>query len=170
MIIVATVAGALIYSIQSTVKADTSNIVAADTESTTEPLGIDGNEINFDDDENKMIAFGIESRLGMGHRGGQNRMGAFRGIQVSSEFTQNVTTITQSDSDIQNLLNQGYNITSIQPVISTIIDGNGNIETKASTVHVLLEGDNGSRAFVVVDLSQAKVTKIVTLAVTIIEK
>jgi hypothetical protein len=42
--------------------------------------------------------------------------------------------------------------------------------TKASTANVLLQGDNGSKAFVVVDLSQAKVTKIVTLAVTVIEK
>jgi len=169
MIIVATVAGALIYSIQSTVKGDTSNIVAADAESTTEPLAVDGSEIGFNSFENGM-ALGIESRFGMGHRGGPNRMGGLRGIQVSSEFTQNVTTIAQNDSDVQNLLSQGYNITSIRPVISTIIDGNGNIATKASTANVLLEGDNGSRAFVVVDLSQAKVTKIVTLAVTVIEK
>jgi len=170
MIIVATVAGALIYSIQSTVKGDTSNIVAADAESTTEPLAVDGSEIGFNSDENGMMALGIESRFDMGHRGGPNRMGGLRDIQVSSEFTQNVTTIAQNDSDVQNLLSQGYNITSIRPVISTIIDGNGNIATKASTANVLLEGDNGSRAFVVVDLSQAKVTKIVTLAVTVIEK
>ena len=81
-----------------------------------------------------------------------------------------MTNIAESDSDVQNLLNQGFNITSIHPVITTSIDGNGNIITKASTANVLLEGNNGSRAFVVVDLSQAKVTKIVTLTITEIDK
>jgi hypothetical protein len=170
MIVVATVAGALVYSIQSIVIGDTSNIVAAEAESITDPLAVDGSEIGVNGDENGMMTLGIESKFGMGHRGGPNRMGGLRGLQVSSEFTQNVTTIAQGDSDVQNLLSQGYNITSIRPIISTIIDGNGNIATKAATANVLLEGDNGSRAFVVVDLSQAKVTKIVTLTVTEINK
>ena len=91
-------------------------------------------------------------------------------IQVSADFTANVTNIAKSDSDVQNLLSQGFNITSIRPVITTSIDGNGNIITKASTANVLLVGNNGSRSFVVVDLSQAKVTKIVTLTVTEIDK
>ena len=91
-------------------------------------------------------------------------------IQVSAEFTANVTNIAKSDSDVQNLLNQGYNITSIRPVITTSIDGNGNLSTKASTANVLLIGNNGSRSFVVIDLSQVKVTKIVTLTVTEIDK
>jgi hypothetical protein len=71
---------------------------------------------------------------------------------------------------VQNLLNQGYNITSIRPVISAVIDGNGNVVTKASTADVLLLGNNGSRSLVVVDLTQDKVTKIVTLTVTEIDK
>ena len=64
---------------------------------------------------------------------------------------------------------QGYNITSIRPVITTSIDGNGNVVTKASTADLTLLGTNG-RALVVVDLSQNKVTKIVTLTVTEIDK
>jgi len=170
MIIVATVAGALIYSMQSTVKGDTSNAVATDAETTTDPLAVNGSELGFNKYENRLMMINNEPRFAMGHRGEPTRMGGFQGIQVSTEFTQNLTTIARSDSDVQNLLNQGYNITSIRPVISTIIDGNGNIVTKASTANVLLQGDNGSRAFVVVDLSQAKVTKIVTLVVTVIEK
>ena len=91
-------------------------------------------------------------------------------IQVSSDFTANVTSIAKNDSDVQNLLTQGYNITSVHPVITTTVDGNGNVVTKASTADVLLQGNNGSRAFVVVDLTQSKVTKIVTLTVTEIDK
>ncbi len=59
-------------------------------------------------------------------------------IQVSSDFTSNVTNIAKSDSDVQNLLSQGYNITSIRPVISTVVDGNGNVVTKASTADLTL--------------------------------
>ena len=88
---------------------------------------------------------------------------------MSSDFTANVTSIAKADSDVQNLLNQGYNITSIKPVITTVIDGNGNVVTKASTADLTLQGTSG-RAFVVVDLDQAKVTKIVTLTVTEIDK
>jgi subtilase family serine protease len=91
-------------------------------------------------------------------------------IQLSADFTANVTNIAKSDSDVQNLLTQGFNITSIRPVITTSIDGSGNISTKASTANVLLEGNNRSRAFVIVDLSQAKVTKIVTMMITEIDK
>ena len=55
-------------------------------------------------------------------------------------------------------------MTSIQPVITTTIDGNGNIVTQATSANVLLQGTNG-RAIVVVDLSQAKVTKIVSTTI-----
>ena len=91
--------------------------------------------------------------------------GGFGSIQVSSAFTQNVTNILQNNSDVQNLLNQGYNITSIRPVISTVIDGNGNVVTQATSADVILQGTNG-RALVVVDLTSATVTKIVTTTVT----
>jgi len=170
MIIVAAVAGALIYSMQSIVKADSTNSVASDAESTTAPLSVTTSDTGINSFCGELMAFGMQTRLGMGHRGELRGMGGFGNIQISSEFNQNVTTIAQSDTDVQNLLSQGYNITNIRPVISTTIDGNGNIVTKASTANILLQGDNGSRSFVVVDLSQAKVTKIVTLAITEIDK
>ena len=170
MIIIATVAGSLIYTMQSTVKADSSNTVASDAESTTAPLAVTTSDSDYSAFDNNVMVFGMEPMFAVGHRSEPRGIGGLRGIQVSSEFTQNVTTIAQSDSDVQNLLNQGYNITAIKPVITTSIDGNGNIVTKASTANVLLQGDNGSRSFVVVDLSQAKVTKIVTLSVTEIDK
>jgi hypothetical protein len=93
----------------------------------------------------------------------------FGELQVSSDFTANVTNIAKNDSNVQNLITQGYNITAIRPVITTSIDGNGNVVTKATTADLMMLGNNG-RAIVVVDLSQAKVTKIVTLTMTEIDK
>jgi len=95
--------------------------------------------------------------------------GGFGQIQVSAAYTQNVTNILQNDTDVQNLLSQGYNITSITPVMSTSIDGNGNVVTSATTANVILQSTTG-RAYVVVDLSQDKVTKIVTITRTEIDK
>jgi hypothetical protein len=114
---------------------------------------------------------GVEPRFGMGPRGMNRGYGGFGqdNVQVSADFTANVTNIAKNDSDVQNLLSQGYNITSIHPVISTTIDGNGNVVTKASTADLTLVGTNG-HALVVVDLSQAKVTKIVTMTRTEIDK
>jgi hypothetical protein len=164
LVVIATVAGIVVFSLQSTAKADSANIVSTDAQSITAPTSTSTATTNIYPEgfNNGMIAFDMGPRFGMGHRGFGGISG-FRNIQVSSDFTQNVTNILQSDSDVQNLISQGFNITTIRPVISTVIDGNGNIVTKASTANVLLQGDNGSRSFVVVDLSQAKVTKIVTL-------
>jgi hypothetical protein len=169
VIVVSVVAGSFISAMQS-VKADTTNPVATDSEVT--PLAINATNnspIVFGGFDNGPMIAGMEPRFGMGQRMGRG-FGGFSVVQVSSDFKANVTNIVNNDSDVQNLVNQGYNITLIRPVISTVVDGNGNIVTKASTADLLLQGNNGSRAFMVVDLSQAKVTKIVTLTVTEIDK
>ena len=175
VILVATVAGAIVLTMQSA-SADTSNSVASDIESTTATSVVNSSDnglIGIGGLSGPMM-MGAELGFGGGHRG----MGLDRGyggfgresLQVSSEYTTNITNIVNADSDVQNLISQGFNITAIRPIISTTIDGNGNIVTKASTANVFLEGNNGSRSFVIVDLSQEKVTKIVTLTVTEIDK
>jgi hypothetical protein len=172
IVLVALVAGSIIFTLQL-VKADTTNTVATDSETT--PLAIDSSDINdmneFNGFAQGQMIMGMEPRFEMGHRGMNRCFGEFgsNGILLSSDFTANVTNIAENDSDVQNLLNQGYNITSIRPNISTTIDGNGNVITKASTADLTLIGTNG-RAQVIVDLSQAKVTKIVTLIITEINK
>ena len=174
VIAVALVAGSLIFVTQSLAKADTTTSVATDPETTPSSSvnATDNVPINFGGFGNGPMAMGMETRFGIGHRMDRGFAGGFgtQGIQVSADFTTNVTNIAKSDNDVQNLRSQGFNITSIRPVITTSIDGNGNIVTQASTANVLLVGNNGSRSFVVVDLSQAKVTKIVTLSVTEIDK
>jgi hypothetical protein len=175
IIVVAVVAGSLIFVTESIAKANPTTSVATDSETTPSSSvnATDNVPTNFGGFGSGPLTMGMEPRFGMGHRGINRGFGGGFGtgaIQVSADFTANVTSLVKSDSDVQNLLNQGYNITSIRPLITTSIDGNGNIVTKASTANVLLEGNNGSRAFVVVDLSQTKVTKIVTMTVTEIDK
>jgi hypothetical protein len=170
VVVVAVVAASLVLAMQSTVKADSNNAVASDAESTLSSINATNIGGFFNNGD---MGFGGPRGMGMGREfggfGGPEGLGGFGSIQVSSDFTQNVTNIAKSDSDVQNLLNQGFNITSVRPVISTVVDGNGNVVTKASTADVILQSTTG-RAFVVVDLDQAKVTKIVTLTVTEIDK
>jgi hypothetical protein len=171
VVLVALVAGSIVFTLQS-VKADTTSPVATDSETTLSVVNAtDNGAIGFNGFDGGPMMMGIEPRFGVGHRGIDRGFGGFGSdaIQVSSDFTANVTNIANNDSDVQNLLNQGYNITSIHPNISTTVDGNGNVVIKASTAELTLIGTNG-RALVVVDLSQEKVTKIVTLTVTQIDK
>jgi len=91
-------------------------------------------------------------------------------VEVSEEFKENVINIAKNDSDVQNLLNDGYNVTGVRPIIKTIVEGDGSVVTKATIAIVMLEKDTTSHASVWVDLEQGKVTKIVILTRTVIEK
>ncbi len=59
MIIIAAVAVALIYSMQSTVKADSTNSVASDAESTTTPLSVTTSDTGINNFSSELIAFGM---------------------------------------------------------------------------------------------------------------
>lgn len=103
---------------------------------------------------------------GMGpmmHGFGQN-------IEVSSEYNATVMTIIQSDTDVQNLLSQGYSVSAVRPVIKTVVQGDGTVVMKASSAVVEMDNGATSKATVWVDVDAGKVTKIVTLTMTVIEK
>jgi hypothetical protein len=91
-------------------------------------------------------------------------------ITVSQEYKDNVISILQNDSDVQNLLASGYNITNVRPIISTIVEADGTVTMKAATAIVTLCQNTSGRAQVMVDVEQAKVTQIVILTKTVIEK
>jgi hypothetical protein len=94
-------------------------------------------------------------------------------VTVSDQYTTNITSIASSDSDVQALLNDGYNVTTVIPQYSTIVDGNGNLTTSASTAILILTKDDTKstgKAAVYVSLIEAKVTKIYTETQTLIEK
>jgi hypothetical protein len=100
-------------------------------------------------------------------------MGGFGGgdnLQVSQDFITNVTSIAQNDSDVQNLISQGYNITAVHPMIQNVLNGNGAVTTQATTAIVTMRNGTSGYAEVTVSLSQAKVTQIVTTTRTVITK
>jgi hypothetical protein len=112
--------------------------------------------------------------MGFGRHGfGGGPMGAFGGfgpVEVSAEFEQNVTNIAKSDSDVQNLLAEGYNITLVRPIIKSVVDANGYVTAKATSAIVILQKDTSGQASVFVNLEEGKVTRIVILTRTVIEK
>jgi len=107
-----------------------------------------------------------------GGRGFGGGFGGGRGmpITVSEEYKDNVINITESDTDVQALLTEGYNITGVRPIISTTVEADGTVTMKATTAIVSLQKDTTGRAFVWVDVEQAKVTRIEILTITVIEK
>lgn len=163
VIAIAAVAGTLVFAMQPTANAQTNNTVASDavSEPTSTPTDNANSASNFNG--------GYMGFRGFGGHGMMRGPGRFGQIQVSSDFTANVTNIAKADTDVQNLLNTGYNITAVHPLVSTTIDGNGNVVTKASSAELLLQSTTG-RATVLVSLDQAKVTKIVTTTMTEIDK
>ena len=116
--------------------------------------------------------------MGPGRHGGPD--GGFNGwgqggyIEVSEEFEENVMTIANNDSDVQQLLNDGYNATGvIRPIIKTVVDADGNVVTKATSAVVVLQKDTEGAAgvaSVLVDVENSKVTQIVILTRTVIDK
>jgi hypothetical protein len=96
--------------------------------------------------------------------------GGFGTVEVSADYIANVTSIAKNDTDVQNLLAQGYNITVIRPLFRSVVDGNGYVSTKATTAMVLLQNGTSGFASVLVDLEQGKVTQIVTITRTVIQK
>ena len=105
-----------------------------------------------------------------GRRGFGGRRGGFGPITVSEEYKENVLNITESDTDVQALLTEGYNITGVRPIISTTVEADGTVTMKATTAIVSLQKDTTGRAIVWVDVEHAKVTRIEILTITVIEK
>jgi len=174
IIVAAAVGVAVVFASQSTAKADSTASVAQDAQSALSSV----NATNNNCFNSGYIGFGGPKGFGGGFGGGPSggrfgrfggnffngTVGGFGSIQVSSAFTQNLTNILKSSTDVQTLLSQGYNVTSIRPVITKTINGNGDVVMQATSANVILQGPNG-RAFVVVDLTTTKVTKIVTITV-----
>lgn len=111
--------------------------------------------------------FGGAMGPGMGHEGFR---GGMNNLEVSSEYTANVTAVLNADTDIANLIAEGYNVTSINPIVKDVIQGDGTISTQATTAIVTLQNGTSGYATANVDISQAKVTQIVILTRTVIDK
>jgi hypothetical protein len=170
VVFLATVAGTLVLADQLNVKADTDSTSTVTTDNTdTTTATSTANDNSSTTNVTGYTDFGRgwfrEYPRGMGHA-----FGGFGAIQVSDEFKQNVNSIAQADSDVQNLLNTGYNVTSVTPILGSTVNANGNVVTKASSAILTLEKDTTGRATVLVDMDQAKVTKIYIETRTLIKK
>jgi hypothetical protein len=105
-----------------------------------------------------------------GRHGGMRGGGPFGSIEVSEEYKAKVISIAESDSDVQALIAEGYNVTGVRPIIKYVVDANGDVTMKATTAIVELENGTTGHASVTVNLTQSKVTQIVILTRTVIEK
>lgn len=96
-------------------------------------------------------------------------MGGRGNVEVSEEYTAAVNAILGNDSDVKNLVSQGYNVTAIKPIIKTVIGADGTVTTKASTAVVLMQGTSGF-AKVKVDVTNQAVVEVATVTRTVIDK
>jgi hypothetical protein len=141
---------------------------AADTTATADANTANTATITVDSNRSDVLGWNFGG-IGFGRHG----FGGFRGfgpVEVSAEFVQNVTNIAKSDADVQNLLADGYNITLVRPVIKSVVDADGYVTAKATSAIVMLQKDTSGRASVFVNLEEGKVTGIVILTRTVIEK
>jgi hypothetical protein len=58
----------------------------------------------------------------------------------------------------------------VRPIIKTVVDADGNVVTKATSAVLTLQKDTTGHASVMVDIEEAKVTQIVILTKTVIDK
>lgn len=71
---------------------------------------------------------------------------------------------------MQNLISQGYNVTSINPIVKNVIEGNGTLAAKATTAIVMMQNGTSGYATINVDVTNSQVTQIVTITRTVIDK
>lgn len=154
----------------TTSETTTSEVVQTFSEASNPSADLNGNVTNFP-------FFGMGGMMmgdvgfGGGHRGhGPGFMGDMGNIEISSEYTATVNGILNNDTDVQNLVTQGYNVTSIRPIIKSVIGADGTLTTKATKAMVTLQNGTSGFATVGVDISQAKVTQIVIVTRTVIDK
>jgi hypothetical protein len=141
---------------------------AADTTATADANTANTATITVNSNSSDVLGWNFGG-MGFGRRG-FGGFGGFGPVEVSAEFEQNVTNIAKSDADVQKLLADGYNITLVMPVIKSVVDADGYVTARATSAIVMLQKDTSGRASVFVNLEEGKVTGIVILTRTVIEK
>jgi hypothetical protein len=164
LVALAAVMGGFLLTTQAT---DTSGTTETTTENTT-TVTTDAGCSGVPDWNIGGMGFGGPNHRHRGEFGGFGS--GFIPVEVSAEFEEKVTNIAKNDTDVQQLLDEGYNVTRVMPIVKTIIDGDGNVVTKATNATVMLEKDTTGRAIVSVDLEQEQVTQIIILTRTVINK
>ncbi|MCW4024161.1 MAG: hypothetical protein NWF01_03905 [Candidatus Bathyarchaeota archaeon] len=140
---IATVATSMVFALDSTTQTD---------DTTTTPSGM----------PDFAPAMMDNSTMGMRMGPGCHGQGGPGQMEVSDEYTAKATDIASSDSEVIALLDQGYNITAVHPIITTVVDADGNVTLKATAADVVLQGTEG-RVLVTVNIAEGTVTNITTL-------
>lgn len=91
-------------------------------------------------------------------------------MEVNEEFKENVIEIAESDEDVEGLLDDEYEIIGVKPIIRARVEADGEVVEGVTTAFVMLKKEGTGRASVWVDLEEGKVTRIVILTRTVIEK
>ncbi|MEM3005458.1 MAG: hypothetical protein QXJ79_01950 [Candidatus Bathyarchaeia archaeon] len=91
-------------------------------------------------------------------------------LEVSEEFKENALSIAEGDPDVKSLLNEGYNVTMIKPIIKAVVQGDGEVTLKATGALLALRKNTSGWANVEVDIEAGKVTRITILSRTLIQK
>jgi hypothetical protein len=143
---------------------------ATETNSTTSTIA------DLNSNANSLQGWGMgdmmtgDQGFGRGPRGHGGFMGGMGNIEISSEYTETINAILENDTDVQNLIAEGYNVTSINPIVKNVIEADGTLVTKATTAIVTLQNGTSGYATASVDVEQAKVTQIVIITRTVIDK
>ncbi|HTY75443.1 MAG TPA: hypothetical protein VMD05_07755 [Candidatus Nanoarchaeia archaeon] len=90
--------------------------------------------------------------------------------EISAAYNQTISNILGNDTDVQKLVSEGYNLTSINPILSSTIGADGTLTTKASAAIVTMQDGTSGFATIKVDITNAKVTQIVIITKTVIDK
>jgi hypothetical protein len=179
IVAMATILGGVALTTAGAVGADTgdentadSTLVAVETEGSSIQLLTVEDSTEETTDSGGLMQWEMMPMLGphQGPHGGRGFGRGFGFVEVSEEFEANVLAIAESDEDVQALIDDGYNVTGVRPIIKTVVDGEGNVITQATDAIVMLEKEDTGRASVWVNLDEAKVTEIVILTRTVIEK
>ncbi len=85
-------------------------------------------------------------------------------VRISEEYRSAVVNVLKSDPDTSKLLSEGYNVTAVRPLVTAVVTGRGEVVLRADRAVVLLKGPSG-HAWALVDVSEGKVLKVVTVSV-----
>ncbi len=164
----------LLIAVSATVSAGlATSALAQDTNSpstTTTTIS----EVNTSAADLPVFGFGKGMMMGEEFGGRPGRHGGFGGsmnnIAVSTEYNQTVNNILANDTDVQKLISEGYNVTAIRPKLTSLIAADGTLTTKASTAVVALQNGTSGFATAKVDITNSKVTEIIIVTRTVIDK
>ena len=143
---------------------------ATETDSTTTDTTIATTDTTPTSTMTDQGGFLMEDRGRGGHGGHGGGMGGMGAIEVSSEYTENVNVVLEADTDVQNLISEGYTVATIKPIIKSVVGADGTVTAKATTAIVFLENGTSGHATVDVDVENAAVTRIVITTRTVIDK